>query len=84
MAKGGRSMPAALIRGRMVRGAAAGSRFWTVVSAVALARRVIKRLSGSQGEVLFSRRLQPGEVLVIASQEEGVRVERPGTGNMEA
>jgi hypothetical protein len=68
----------------MMRGAAAGSRFWTVVSAIALARRILKRLSGSQSEVLYSHRLQPGETLIIANQAEGVRVEGAPTGNMEA
>jgi hypothetical protein len=72
-----------MLRGRMVRGAAAGSKFWTVVSAVAFARRILKRLSGSEPQVLFSHRLRPGETLVIASQDEGVRVEGGPQGNME-
>jgi hypothetical protein len=73
-----------LMRARMVRGAAAGSKFWTVISAIAFARRILKRLSGSNDDVLYRHRLQPGETLVIANQGEGVRVEGAPTGNMEA
>jgi len=72
-----------VLRGRTLQGAASGSRFWTVVSAIALSRRIIKRLAGSQGDVLYSHRLRPGETLVIANQSEGVRVEGAPTGNME-
>ena len=46
------------------------------------ARSLIRRLSG-EDTVLFSRKLLPGETLVIANQREGVSVSGPGTGNME-
>jgi hypothetical protein len=63
-------------------GAMSGNRFWTVIAAVSVARTLIRRLSG-QDTVLFSRKLVPGETLVIVNQQEGVSVSGPGTGNME-
>jgi hypothetical protein len=77
-----RGGPFALVRARMWRGAMGGSRLWTVVAAVSVTRSLIKRLSG-EDTVLFSRKLMPGETLVIANQQEGVSVSGPGTGNME-
>ena len=72
-----------LVRARMVRGTAAGSRFWTAISAVLFIRGLLKRMAGSQNPVLFSHKLGPGETLVITSQSEGVRVEGAPQGNME-
>jgi hypothetical protein len=71
-----------MVRARMWSGALGGSRLWTVVAAVSVTRSLIRRLSG-QDTVLFSRKLGPGETLVIANQAEGVSVSGPGTGNME-
>ena len=82
MARAKRGGPFALVRARMWQGAMAGSRVWTVLATVSVARGLIKRLSG-QDAVLFSRKLLPGETLVISNQEEGVSVQGPGTGNME-
>jgi hypothetical protein len=67
----------------MTRGAAAGSRFWTVVAAVFTTRAVLRRLQGKDS-VVFRKALRPGDTLVITTQEEGVSVQGPGTGNMEA
>ncbi len=78
-----RGGPFAVVRSRMWSGAMSGSRFWTVITAVSVARTLIRRLSG-QDAVLFSRELGPGETLVIVNQQEGVSVSGPGTGNMEA
>jgi hypothetical protein len=77
-----RGGPFAMVRARMWSGAMSGSRLWTVVAAVSVARSLIRRLSG-EDTVLFSRKLLPGETLVIANQREGVSVSGPGTGNME-
>ena len=77
-----RGGPFAMFRARMWSGAMSGSRMWTVVAAVSVARSLIRRLSG-QDTILFSRRLVPGETLVIVNQQEGVSVSGPGTGNME-
>jgi hypothetical protein len=81
MAKQKRGGPFAMMRGRMWSGAMGGSRLWTVVAAVSVTRSLIRRLSG-RDQVLFSRKLLPGETLVIVNQEEGVSVSGPGTGNM--
>ncbi|MEY2569270.1 MAG: hypothetical protein QOE35_3799 [Actinomycetota bacterium] len=82
MARAKRGGPFAMVRARMWSGALGGSRLWTVVAAVSVTRSLIRRLSG-QDTVLFSRKLGPGETLVIARQAEGVSVSGPGTGNME-
>ena len=76
--KGG---PFALVRARMWQGALGGSPVWTILAAVSVTRALIKRLSGEDA-VLFTRKLLPGETLVIANQQEGVSVQGPGTGNM--
>lgn len=77
-----RGGPFAMVRARMWAGAMSGSRLWTVVAAVSVARSLIRRLSG-EDTVLFSRKLLPGETLVIANQQEGVSVSGRETGNME-
>jgi hypothetical protein len=71
-----------LVRTRMTRGAATGSRFWTVVAAVSTTRAILKRLQGKD-EVVFRKTLRRGDTLVITTQSEGVSVQGPGTGNME-
>ena len=71
----------ALVRARMWQGALGGSPVWTILAAVSVTRALIKRLSGEDA-VLFTRKLLPGETLVIANQQEGVSVQGPGTGNM--
>lgn len=81
MAKAKRGGPAAMIRARMWSGALGGSRLWTVVAAVSVTRSIIRRMSG-QDTVLFSKKLGPGETLVIAHQQEGVSVSGPGTGKV--
>lgn len=77
-----RGGPFALVRSRMWSGAMSGSRLWTVVAAASVARTLIRRLSG-QDTVLLSRKLLPGETLVVVNQQDGVSVSGPGTGNME-
>ena len=77
-----RGGPFTMIRARMWSGAMGGSGFWTVIAAASVARTLIRRLSG-QDTILFSRKLIPGETLVIVNQQEGVSVSGPGTGNME-
>jgi hypothetical protein len=77
-----RGGPFAMVRARMWSGAMSGNRMWTVVAAISVTRSLIRRLSG-QDTTLFSRKLLPGETLVIVNQQEGVSVSGPGTGNME-
>lgn len=47
------------------RGALGGSRPWMTVFAAMAAVRIMKRISGSVPETVFSAELEPGESLII-------------------
>lgn len=59
----------------MARGFMGGSRVWTVVGSAAFALRLLKRLTGGQPKVVFSRELRDGESLLI-SHDRTIRVRR--------
>lgn len=52
------------------RGVLQGSRPWLVVGGVALGMKVLRKLSGSEPEVVYSEKLAPGESLVIAHERD--------------
>ncbi len=57
----------------LVRGLLGGSRAWTAIGGLAFSVRLLKRLSGGEPKVVFSRELKPGETLLI-SHDRRVRV----------
>ena len=57
------------------RGFLGNSRTWTVLGAVAISIRAMKRLLGGTPQVVYSHRLRPGDCLVVA-QERDARVVR--------
>ena len=77
MARKRRGFVGTVVHARMMRGALAGSRPWMVLAGISVARQVMRRFSGKSEQVLFTHTLEPGHTLVIASQEEGVRVSGP-------
>lgn len=60
-----------LYRMGQVRGIFGGSRGWTVVWAVILGGRLLRRLNTKKPKVVFTETLRPGQALVI---REGDRV----------
>lgn len=57
-----------LLRQAFRRGVLGGSRPWLVMGGVALGLRVLRKVTGSQPEVVYSEKLAPGESLVIANE----------------
>lgn len=54
-----------LLRTAFRRGVVGGSSFWTVVGTLALAMRLLRKLTRSEPEVVYREALGPGESLVI-------------------
>ncbi len=55
-----------LLRTGVRRGLLGGSRAWTVVAAGIFGLRVLKKVTGSEPEVVHTTRLRPGESLVVS------------------
>ena len=60
-----------LRRRAQLRGVVGGSRGWTILWAVLLGGRLLRRLTRDDPKVIFTRKLLPGEALVIRSDEPG-------------
>ncbi|MEA3020694.1 MAG: hypothetical protein QOI47_2218 [Actinomycetota bacterium] len=63
-----------LRRRAMLRGPLGGSREWTLVWALFLAVRLLRRLTRSKPEVVYSEELLPGQTLVLSGSEREPRV----------
>lgn len=59
-----------LIRHALREGPLGGSRFWTVVAALGLGMRVLRRLTRSTPQVAFCEPLGPGQALLITHERE--------------
>lgn len=59
-----------LLRRGFQKGLMGGSRRWLVMGGVALGVKVLRKLSGSEPEVVYSEKLDPGESLVIAHERD--------------
>ena len=57
-----------LMRTGMRKGVMGGSRVWLVLGGVGLLVRVMKKLSGSEPEVVYSEELPVGTAIVIANE----------------
>ncbi len=57
-----------LRRTAQFRGVIGGSRGWTIVWAVIMGGRVLRRLTTDKPEVLYTHAMRPGEALVIRSE----------------
>ena len=66
-----------LTRGGMSRGFFGSSRAWTVVGALAITARVLKRVFGGTPQDAYSHELRPGETLVITHGKEPRVVRAP-------
>jgi hypothetical protein len=56
-----------LLRQGFKRGVLGGNRTWLVVGGAALTLRLLKKLAGSEPQVVYSEELKEGEALVIAN-----------------
>jgi hypothetical protein len=63
-----------LYRRAQLKGLFGGSRGWTVLWAVMLATRLLRRLTRDKPEILYSEELVPGEALVISSRDREPRI----------
>jgi hypothetical protein len=57
-----------LRRRAQMRGVVGGSRGWTILWAVLMGGRLLRRLTSDQPKVVYTRTLRPGEALVIRSE----------------
>ena len=67
-------MVGSLRRSAMRRGPLGGSKQWTLVWALLIGVRLLKRFTKSKDEVVFSHRLQPGETLLISGDDGEPRI----------
>ena len=54
------------LRNGLRKGLLGGSRPWLIAGGVAAGLRVLRKLAGSEPEVVYSEKLEPGETVVIA------------------
>ena len=57
-----------LRRRAQMKGVVGGSRGWTILWAVLVGGRLLRRLTRDEAKVVFTRELRPGESLVIRSE----------------
>ncbi|CAN5489863.1 hypothetical protein BH18ACT1_BH18ACT1_18340 [soil metagenome] len=57
-----------LRRRAQLKGVVGGSRGWTLLWAVLIGGRMLRRLTSDKPEIVYTRKLQPGEALVIRSE----------------
>jgi hypothetical protein len=57
-----------LRRRAQMKGVIGGSRGWTIVWAILIGGRILRRLTADKPEVLLTETLRPGEALVIRAE----------------
>ena len=57
-----------------MRGPLGGSRQWTLVWAILLAARLLRRLTKAKPEILLTETIKPGEALLISGVEREPRI----------
>jgi hypothetical protein len=58
-----------LRRRAQLKGVVGGSRGWTILWAVLVGGRLLRRLTSDEEKVVYRRKLRPGEALVIRSEK---------------
>lgn len=66
--------PGLLYRQAQLRGLLGGSRPWTILWAVLLTRRLLKRLLTDAPDVVYREELKPGQAVVISNKDRQPRV----------
>jgi hypothetical protein len=57
-----------LLRNGLRKGVMGGSRPWLVLGGIGLLMRVLKKLSGSEPEVVYSEELPVGTAIIVANE----------------
>ena len=52
-----------------LKGVVGGSRGWTIVWAILIGGRLLRRLTSDEEKVVYRRKLRPGESLVVRSED---------------
>ena len=60
-----------LRRRAQLKGVVGGSRGWTILWAILIGGRLLRRLTSDDEKVVFRRKLHPGEAVVIRSEKSG-------------
>lgn len=60
-----------LRRRAQLKGVVGGSRGWTIVWAILIGARLLRRLTTDEEKVVYRRKLRPGESLVVRSEGPG-------------
>ena len=55
-----------MLRNGLTRGVLGGSRPWLVLGGIAAGMRVLRKIAGSEPQVVYSEELKAGETVVIA------------------
>jgi hypothetical protein len=63
-----------LLRRGVAKGLLGGSRPWLIVWLVLFGVRILRKITGSAPEVVYSERLEEGETLVISSKERSPKI----------
>lgn len=70
--------PGLLYRQAQLRGLLGGSRPWMILWSVLAARRVLKRLTTDQPEVLDTITIEPGQAIIVSNRDREPRIITPG------
>ena len=60
-----------LRRRAQMKGVVGGSRGWTILWAVLIGARFLRRLTSDEEKVVYRRKLRPGESFIVRSEERG-------------
>lgn len=63
-----------VFRQAQMRGLLGGSRPWTYLWLLLVAKRVLRRLTRDEPEVVYRSELQPGETIVVSSADREPRI----------
>ena len=66
--------PGLLYRQSQLRGLLGGSKPWTILWAVLLTRRLVKRVFSDKPDVVYREELKPGHAVVISNKDTEPRV----------
>ena len=72
--KTGKKRPGLLYRQAQVRGLLGGSKPWTYLWVLLAARRLIKRLTRDEPEIVYTEDLLPGQAIVISAKDTEPRI----------
>jgi hypothetical protein len=69
--------PGLLYRQAQLRGLLGGSRPWMILWSVLAARRLLRRLTSDQPEVLDTITIEPGQAIIVSNRDREPRIITP-------